>query len=53
MISLHLTDGSADGVGATRSEKVRLHGEAGDVNLIEAEKKMEEVRTTLKEKGYT
>jgi hypothetical protein len=34
-------------------KSVRLHGKAGDVNLIEAEKKMEEVRTTLKEKGYT
>ena len=34
-------------------KSVRLHGEAGDVNLIEAEKKKEEVRTTLKEKGYT
>jgi hypothetical protein len=30
-----------------------LHKEAGDVNLIEAEKKMDEIRTTLKEKGYS
>jgi DDE superfamily endonuclease/Tc5 transposase DNA-binding domain/CENP-B N-terminal DNA-binding domain len=34
-------------------KSVRLHGEAGDVNLIEAEKKMDEIRTTLKEKGYS
>ena len=34
-------------------QSVRLHGEAGDVNLKEADKKMDEVRTALKEKGYT